>query len=74
MKFVIGEISKLKYEIQTDKSLEEFKGKSEDGEFYNQYLKEQRCERDGNVTFFNSIWLHAECYVYRKIWEIFDST
>jgi uncharacterized protein with ATP-grasp and redox domains len=73
LKSVIAELSKLKYEIQTNKSLRKIVSKSSDVKFYNDYINAQMGV-EGNVTFFSAIWLLSECYMYRRIREAFELT
>nr|XP_015833761.1 PREDICTED: LOW QUALITY PROTEIN: protein-glutamate O-methyltransferase [Tribolium castaneum] len=73
LKSVIGELSKLKYEIQTNKSLRKIVSDAPDVKFYNDYITGQS-DKDGNVTFFSVIWLLSECYMYRRIREAFEVT
>lgn len=72
LKAVIAEFSKLKYEIQTDKPIQPLVGSSPDIKFYNDYLDQQTEER-GVITYFSAIWLHTECYMYRKMREVFEN-
>ncbi|KAF5277000.1 hypothetical protein FQR65_LT16079 [Abscondita terminalis] len=69
LKIVIGEMSKLKYEIQTNKPMRNIMDNASDASLYNSYLAKQV-----NVTYFTSVWLFAECYMYRRIREIFNLT
>ncbi|XP_044730173.1 damage-control phosphatase ARMT1-like [Chrysoperla carnea] len=73
LKTVIGEISKLKYEIQTNKELKPLTDvNGPDAKIWNDYLVEQ--SKDEIPTYFNTTWLYAECYVYRRLKDIFDCT
>lgn len=71
MKEIIGEISKLKYEIQTNKPLRHLKSDAIDVKFYNDYL-DRLSNEDGHTTYFHTIWLVAECYMYRRLREMFE--
>ncbi|KAL1518126.1 hypothetical protein ABEB36_001798 [Hypothenemus hampei] len=73
LKTVIGEISKLKYEIQTNKPLAKLQTQDEDIKLYNNHIDKQATE-EGETTYFNTIWLLTECYMYRRIREIFSLT
>ena len=66
----MGEISKLKYEIQTNKALGNLTGDGSDVQIYNDYIAKQASE-EGHTKYFNTIWLLSECFMYRKIKEIF---
>uniref|UniRef100_A0A1Y1NDN9 Sugar phosphate phosphatase n=2 Tax=Photinus pyralis TaxID=7054 RepID=A0A1Y1NDN9_PHOPY len=69
LKTVIGEISKLKYEIQTNKPMQEIRSDAPDAKLYNEFVLQQP-----NKTYFTAVWLHAECYMYRRIRGIFEQT
>ncbi|KAK4873328.1 hypothetical protein RN001_015357 [Aquatica leii] len=69
LKSVIGEISKLKYELQTNKPMRNIMGTAPDADHYNLCIAKQ-----SNITYFTSVWLFAECYMYRRIKEIFELT
>lgn len=71
LKNIIGEISKLKYEIQTNKPLRHLISDASDVKFYNHYLNKLSNE-DGHTTYFHTIWLVAECYMYRRLREMFE--
>ncbi|XP_070490902.1 damage-control phosphatase ARMT1-like [Chironomus tepperi] len=70
LKQCIGEISKLKYEIQTNKQMTELPGNDSDQFEWNKLLNEIA----PNDTYFTAVWLYAECYVYRKLRSIFEET
>lgn len=69
LKNIIGSVSKLKYEVQTDKNFTQFHGKEKDKELWNKQL-----EGNENNSYFSAIWLYAECYMYRKLKSIFENT
>lgn len=73
LKKVLGEISKLKYEIQTNKPLTNLSSKETDAQQFNEYIAIKASE-DGRVTYFNTVWLLAECYIYKRLRDIFTST
>ncbi|GJQ84217.1 hypothetical protein Trydic_g2887 [Trypoxylus dichotomus] len=73
LKSVIGELSKLKYELQTNKPLRKLTGNSWDVQQYNKYLEHQSVLIE-HPTFYNAIWLHSECYMYRWIHQAFKLT
>lgn len=73
LKTIIGTISKLKYEVQTNKPLTMLKGSESDVALYNDWMAKQASE-NGQLTYFHTIFLLSECYMYRKIYEIFAST
>lgn len=73
IKSVVGEISKLKYELQTNKPLQPLDSPEPDAGIYNRYLAEQS-QADGKSRYFTAIWLHAECYMYRRVRNLFENT
>ncbi|KAJ8948778.1 hypothetical protein NQ318_022909, partial [Aromia moschata] len=73
LKTVIGELSEFKYEIQTNKPLKLLTLDAPDIHIYNEYIQKQATE-EGHATHFHTIWLLAECYMYRRIKEIFEKT
>ncbi|XP_030752701.1 damage-control phosphatase ARMT1-like isoform X1 [Sitophilus oryzae] len=73
LKKVIGEISKLKYEIQTNKPLPYLTSTDPDIHFFNEHITKQASE-EGHTTYFNTIWLLTECYMYRRIKQSFSFT
>lgn len=70
LKQAIGEISKLKYELSTDKKFSEIFGQEGDEFEWNRHLK----EIEPNNSYFSAVWLYAECYVYRRLRSIFSET
>lgn len=72
-KTLIEELARLKYELQTNKPLQVIESTLSDTEEWNKVLKEQELESD-SVTYFNVSWLYAECYLYRRIREVFASS
>ncbi|KAH8652057.1 hypothetical protein BX600DRAFT_87369 [Xylariales sp. PMI_506] len=62
-KNIVGELAKLKYELQHDRELTPIRddGKA-DVALYNQEL-----EKLGNPKWFSVPWLYSECYLYRRI-------
>lgn len=73
LKRVIGEISEFKYEIQTNKPLKPLTSTAPDAVIYNEYIQ-TLMEQDGPPTHFHTIWLLAECYMYRRLRQIFEKT
>jgi len=70
IKHIIGFISQLKNEIVTNKTLKPLRLNSRmvtDAKEWNKYL-EYRIHTDGEIpTWFNTIWLYCECYMYRVL-------
>ncbi|XP_017471973.1 PREDICTED: protein-glutamate O-methyltransferase-like isoform X2 [Rhagoletis zephyria] len=71
MKHITGQISKLKYQLQTDKALEQFDGKEHDKEDWNQFIENLGDEKN---SFFKTCWLYAECYIYRRLSSFFENS
>ncbi|ELU02892.1 hypothetical protein CAPTEDRAFT_99966 [Capitella teleta] len=61
---LVGRLSKLCYEVKTNKPLTPLTDKAEDNECWNRILSEEE-----NPCWFNSAWLLTECYAYRRIME-----
>lgn len=70
LKQCIGEISKLKYELQTNKEMLELPGNESDQYEWNKLLS----EIIPNNAYFSAVWLYSECYIYRKLKSIFEET
>ncbi|KAG5885457.1 hypothetical protein JTB14_037038 [Gonioctena quinquepunctata] len=73
LKTVIGDLSELKYEIQTNNLLKLLTSQSPDANIYNEYIMEH-ANGDDPPTHFHTIWLLSECYRYRRIRQIFENT
>ncbi|XP_068144757.1 damage-control phosphatase ARMT1 [Drosophila tropicalis] len=71
LKIIIGFISRLKYELQTDKPFQQFTGDEPDRELWNNFLA-HLSEDEG--TFYRGCWLHAECYMYRKLYSFVENS
>ncbi|XP_050325028.1 damage-control phosphatase ARMT1-like isoform X1 [Bactrocera neohumeralis] len=71
IKNIIGSISKLKYQLQTDKALEPFEGNEPDIEIWNSFI--QNMDEENN-SFFKTCWLYAECYMYRRLSSFFENS
>ncbi|XP_055531952.1 damage-control phosphatase ARMT1-like [Wyeomyia smithii] len=70
LKHAIGEISKLKYELQTDKELKPITSSLGDEELWNTFLETLGEEN----TYYSSCWIYAETYMYRRLNNIFEQT
>ena len=71
LKTIVGLLSRLKYELQTDKpltTLEEGSDCTDDCEVWNNFITILPGERN---SYFKACWLYAECYLYRKIYSFF---
>ncbi|CAG2066164.1 unnamed protein product, partial [Timema podura] len=74
VKTVIGQLSELKNELQTNKPLVELKSRERDGYQWNTFLEDQRKAGHQELRWFGTVWLYAECYMYRRMWQIFELT
>ncbi|KAH8238694.1 hypothetical protein KR038_001837 [Drosophila bunnanda] len=71
LKTIIGLISQLKYELQTDKAFHDFKGAEPDQADWNHFLGDlPSAER----TFYRGCSLNAECYLYRKLYSFVENS
>ncbi|XP_033337282.1 damage-control phosphatase ARMT1 isoform X2 [Megalopta genalis] len=75
IKQVIGFISKLKNEMVTNKTLKPLPtvpdAQDNDADEWNKYLV-KRTEIEGTTpTWFNTLWLYCECYMYRTLAQEF---
>lgn len=73
-KTILGGFSKLRYEMMTDKPLTLLKDSGEDIPAWNQVHKEWLAKLQKEPTFFSVSWLYAECFMYRKVHEIFQTS
>ncbi|XP_071449696.1 damage-control phosphatase ARMT1-like isoform X2 [Hetaerina americana] len=75
LKCVIGMLSKLKTDVQTNKPLEPLNDSARDADRWNQYLEKQKEKLDGrDLTWFDSPFLFADCYFYRRVTEFFETS
>uniref|UniRef100_A0A336M2J3 Sugar phosphate phosphatase n=1 Tax=Culicoides sonorensis TaxID=179676 RepID=A0A336M2J3_CULSO len=70
IKTVIGKISELKYELQTDKEFKPFPETCDELKKWNEFLLSITTKK----SYFSAVWLYAECYLYRRIKLIFEET
>ncbi|KAG8039985.1 hypothetical protein G9C98_001503 [Cotesia typhae] len=77
LKQVIGQLSELKSEMMTNKPLK-FIDSSDNGKEdiskWNECIKNQQFQNENLLTWYNSVWLFSECYMYRRVAHIFLST
>ncbi|XP_017045208.1 damage-control phosphatase ARMT1 [Drosophila ficusphila] len=71
LKIIIGLISRLKYELQTDKPFQNFTGEEPDQELWNNFINSLP---PGERTFFKASSLHAECYLHRKLHSFLENS
>lgn len=73
LKSVIGQVSKLRYEMQTDKPMVAIRT-GPDVQQWNAVFQVYKKELEGaDPTWFSVSWLFAECYMYRKIADVIQS-
>lgn len=71
-KAVIGQLSKLHYLMMTDKELEDLEYEERPDFFTWKAAFEKERENQGSpLTWFSSRWLFVECYLYRRIADLF---
>lgn len=70
VKTVIGNISELKYELQTDKEFKPFPEYTDELKKWNEFLR----TLDTKNSYFSAVWLYGECYLYRRLKLIFEET
>lgn len=76
LKTIVGLLSKLKNEIQTDKPLLNIDDNADDATLWNTFIE---CDRKSHLSdggreppsWFKSSWLYVECYFYRRIFSAF---
>ncbi|XP_052872013.1 damage-control phosphatase ARMT1-like [Anopheles cruzii] len=70
LKAAIGEISKLKYELQTDKDFKSIRSAVGDEALWNGFIE----GLGENNSYYSACWLYAETYMYRRLNNIFENT
>lgn len=71
-KGVIAKLSKLRYEMKTNKPLMQMEDDRPDVQIWNNTIKESKSLVDQDkIASFTGAWLIVECYMYRKIYEAF---
>ena len=73
LKSIAEMLSKLRYELMTNKPLIPFEVDAPDQEIWNKALEEEAVREGKDPTWFDSPWLLVECYMYRRIREAFDT-
>ncbi|XP_023211734.1 protein-glutamate O-methyltransferase-like [Centruroides sculpturatus] len=72
LKQIIGYLSKLRYEIQTNKQLIMLQTNENDAQIWNEYLSKEMLRLNRPPQWFEDEWLYTENYMYRKIREAFE--
>lgn len=72
-KEVLAKLSKLRYEIKTDKPLALVEDDELDASIWNETIKHSKSlvDKDKTASSFSGAWLVVECHMYRKIHEAF---
>lgn len=72
-KVVLAKLSKLRYEMKTDKQLMLIEDDQPDADIWNDTIKNSKSlvEETKIASSFTGAWLTVECYMYRKIYEAF---
>lgn len=68
MKDIVGNISKLKYELQTDKPFMLLEDDGADRCAWNEFIE---ALPEDKQSYYSGVWLHAECYLYRRLKSFF---
>ncbi|XP_030375108.1 damage-control phosphatase ARMT1 isoform X2 [Scaptodrosophila lebanonensis] len=71
LKIIIGLISRLKYELQTDKPFQQYNGEEADREIWNHFITHLP---DDERSFYRACWLYSECYTYRKLYSFVENS
>jgi len=70
---VVEELSKLRYEMQTNKPIVEITDGMGNANVWNSFLNEQK-KAENNPSWYSSAWLWVECYMYRRISQALNMT
>lgn len=69
---MIAKLSKLRYEMKTNKPLMQMEDDRPDVQIWNNTIKESKSLVDQDkIASFTGAWLIVECYMHRKIYEAF---
>ena len=63
---VVEELSKLRYEMQTDKPIAPIEDQEGNASVWNSYLQQRKTEEE-RPSWFSSAWMWVECYMYRRV-------
>lgn len=70
VKQVLGQLSKFRYELQTDKTMEPIRSGRDLEEWDSVFARYREKFKGENPNWFAVSWLFAECFMYRKVVEI----
>lgn len=68
-KSTVGRMSKLRYELQTNKPLYLLTDGRRDVEQWNEFYEREKAKLQGEPCWFIASWLYVECFLYRSIQE-----
>ncbi|KAH8355107.1 hypothetical protein KR093_005768 [Drosophila rubida] len=71
LKIIIGLISRLKYELQTDKPFQQFNGDEPDREQWNNFIT--HLPEEGR-TYYRACCMHTQSYMYRKLYSFVENS
>ncbi|XP_046571078.1 LOW QUALITY PROTEIN: damage-control phosphatase ARMT1-like [Haliotis rubra] len=75
LKDITGRLSKLRFQIQTDKPVENLEDSRTDTPIWNQHHQDLLKLNNGQpIKWFSAAWLYLECYMYRRIQESVELT
>ncbi|KAH8238692.1 hypothetical protein KR038_001839 [Drosophila bunnanda] len=69
LKRTVWSLDVLREDMVANKEFEIFRVKTPDTESWNEFLN---ALPDDKNQWFSALWLHADCYMYRRIWSIFQ--
>ncbi|KAH8290195.1 hypothetical protein KR054_000928 [Drosophila jambulina] len=69
LKRTVWSLELLREDMIENREFEIFRVKSPDTESWNEFLNALADDRN---QWFSAVWLHADCYMYRRIWTIFQ--
>ncbi|XP_002066363.3 damage-control phosphatase ARMT1 [Drosophila willistoni] len=68
---IVDALERLKMELNRDRQFQLFRGNEPDKAEWNAFISElPKLKR----TYFRACWLHAECYIYRRIYSFFENS
>ena len=70
---VVEELSKLRYEMQTDKPITEITDNYDNAQIWNSYLQKHK-KLEERPSWYSSAWLWVECYMYRRVQQSLNLT
>ncbi|EDV37104.1 uncharacterized protein Dana_GF11599 [Drosophila ananassae] len=69
LKRTIWSLELLRDDIKHNREFQPIRVKSPDTEHWNKFIASLNSD---SRSWFSAVWLHAECYLYRRIWSIFQ--